>query len=346
MATDSDKYDIALSFAGENREYVKQVAEILRSSNVRVFYDAYEEVALWGRDLYQHLADVYRNSRYCVIFLSAAYANKLWTRHELKSAQARAFQEKREYILPVRFDNTEIPGVLETIAYIDLRSKTPDDLAQLILRKLSGESAVQPAPARRTRWDILRRRALKALPLLLIVAGAIVVLYQAGGLGKKTVPIPPMVTYVKGHIQLAKTSFRFPGDGKPNKNKIIGDFCCTGETATIETTQGIPAGFIYFYDFPGGGVIVGDGSRSTAQRFAVHVSGLSDPARLDSPRVKEVIIFDAGEMVIGTVRTVTAGALRFSAMIEDARFDQRYGVRFLMDTVRVKVDVDVHVNPQ
>ena len=48
MATDSDKYDVALSFAGENREYVKQVAEILRSSNVRVFYDAYEEVALWG----------------------------------------------------------------------------------------------------------------------------------------------------------------------------------------------------------------------------------------------------------------------------------------------------------
>ena len=64
-----------------------------------------------------------------VIFLSRAYADKLWTRHELKAAQARAFADAAEYILPARFDDTEIPGLLGIVAYVDLRSKTPDAVA-------------------------------------------------------------------------------------------------------------------------------------------------------------------------------------------------------------------------
>ena len=33
------KYDIALSFAGEDREYVEKVATLLKENGVRVFYD-------------------------------------------------------------------------------------------------------------------------------------------------------------------------------------------------------------------------------------------------------------------------------------------------------------------
>jgi len=48
-------YDVALSFAGEDREYVEIVADILHELGVKVFYDKYEEADLWGRDLYTHL---------------------------------------------------------------------------------------------------------------------------------------------------------------------------------------------------------------------------------------------------------------------------------------------------
>ena len=61
---------------------------------------------------------------------------KLWTRHELKAAQARAFADAAEYILPARFDDTEIPGLLGTVAYVDLRSKTPETLATLVKSKV------------------------------------------------------------------------------------------------------------------------------------------------------------------------------------------------------------------
>jgi hypothetical protein len=131
-------YDVALSFAGEDRAYVERVAACLRAKGVRVFYDAYEKATLWGKDLYVHLANVYqRNARFTVMFVSHHYSTKLWTNHERQSAQARAFSENKEYILPVRFDDTEVPGLPPTIGYIDIRKKEPFELCALIIEKLS-----------------------------------------------------------------------------------------------------------------------------------------------------------------------------------------------------------------
>jgi hypothetical protein len=45
-------YDLALSFAGEDRPVAESLAGLLRDDGVRVFYDAYEKAALWGKDLY------------------------------------------------------------------------------------------------------------------------------------------------------------------------------------------------------------------------------------------------------------------------------------------------------
>jgi len=135
--TNQFDYEVALSFAGEDRAYVEKVAKYLKGKGIKVFYDDYEKTKLWGKDLYVHLDEVYqKKARYCVMFLSCYYAEKLWTNHERKSAQARAFKEKGEYILPARFDNTEIPGIPPTIGYIDLRSLEPEELGKLIFKKL------------------------------------------------------------------------------------------------------------------------------------------------------------------------------------------------------------------
>jgi hypothetical protein len=130
-------YDIALSFAGEDRSYVEQVAKALVVAGVKVFYDNLETEALWGKNLYSHLSDVYRKrARFTVMFISRWYAEKQWTNFERQAAQARAFAESREYILPARFDDTELPGMLPTTAYVSLRDRSPIEVAQLILKKL------------------------------------------------------------------------------------------------------------------------------------------------------------------------------------------------------------------
>ena len=66
------RYDVCLSFAGEDRDYAEKIATKLHSLGVHVFYDQDEKVELWGKDLYEYFADVYQNSsRYCVIFISS-----------------------------------------------------------------------------------------------------------------------------------------------------------------------------------------------------------------------------------------------------------------------------------
>jgi hypothetical protein len=137
------EYDVALSFAGEDRSYAESVAEALRARGIRVFYDRYEQAGLWGKDLYVHLDDVYRKkARYCLMFLSKSYAAKVWTSHERRAAQARALNESEEYILPVRLDGTEIEGLQPTISYIDAAEVTTARLAQLVADKLNPPSDV------------------------------------------------------------------------------------------------------------------------------------------------------------------------------------------------------------
>jgi len=131
------RFDVALSFAGEQRDYVEAVASALREAGLSVFYDEYHKVELWGKDLYSHLDRVYREeARFCILFLSSDYADKVWTKHERRSAQARAFREHTEYVLPVRFDDTQIEGIPETVGYFDVSAMDPAELAQLTIQKV------------------------------------------------------------------------------------------------------------------------------------------------------------------------------------------------------------------
>lgn len=71
-----------------------------------------------------------------MIFISEYYPVKKWTKHELKAAQAREFLEENDYILPVRFDDTVIPGLNETKGFIDGNKITPEELAEAIIEKV------------------------------------------------------------------------------------------------------------------------------------------------------------------------------------------------------------------
>ena len=131
------KYDVGLSFAGEQRDYARRVAEDLQYRGLRVFYDENEEDHLWGKNLLDYLSELYlKKCRHCIIFASAEYAAKMWPNLERQSAQARDIAAAGEYILPVRFDDTEIPGLLPTVYYQDARKKSPEQIAGLFAQKV------------------------------------------------------------------------------------------------------------------------------------------------------------------------------------------------------------------
>lgn len=135
----SFSYDVCLSFAGEDRPYVSQVAQALKERGITFFYDEDEQADLWGKDLYEHFAYIYgQAARYCILFASHHYARKHWTTHERENAQARALKETKEYILPARFDDTQIPGLPATVGYVNLATMEPESLAELISKKVEG----------------------------------------------------------------------------------------------------------------------------------------------------------------------------------------------------------------
>ncbi len=134
------QYDVVVSFAGEDRIIVEELVNLLVSKGISVFYDSQQQAQLWGKDLYQYLDEVYSNSaKFCIIFVSESYMKKAWAKHELKSAQSRAFNQSSEYILPIKLDDTELPGISENVGYIDARNTSVNEIVGLLISKLKIE---------------------------------------------------------------------------------------------------------------------------------------------------------------------------------------------------------------
>lgn len=61
----------------------------------------------------------------------------MWINVERKAALARAAAQRSAYILPVRLDDTELPGLLPTVIYVDARRLGIEGLVKAITAKLS-----------------------------------------------------------------------------------------------------------------------------------------------------------------------------------------------------------------
>lgn len=70
------------------------------------------------------------------MFLSNGYLQKMWPVHERRSATARDLEQFGEYILPVIFEEVDVPGLDKYKGYLDARKLSPEDIAGLFLEKL------------------------------------------------------------------------------------------------------------------------------------------------------------------------------------------------------------------
>jgi hypothetical protein len=142
------RWDVALSFAGTERNYVGQVAAALKTRGVRCFYDADEQVRLWGTHLAEELPRIYaRESAAVVVFVSADYADRDWTRLERRAAFSQAVAKAGVYVLPARFDDSELPGLLPDVGVVDLRGYTPGQFADMVVAKLADLGIGAPSSA-------------------------------------------------------------------------------------------------------------------------------------------------------------------------------------------------------
>ena len=137
MSDKTFQYDVAFSFAGEQRGFVREVFNYVENSGVRVFFDEAKRTELWGENLVDYFQEVFQNnSRFCVMFISEEYKEKVWTNFERQVIEARSLIDQG-YLLPARFDKTEVAGVLDTISYIDLSDMTPEEFGKVIIEKVT-----------------------------------------------------------------------------------------------------------------------------------------------------------------------------------------------------------------
>lgn len=134
------EYEVALSFAGEDREFAESVARGLKKAGVKVFYDDFFTPDLWGEDLSIKLRNIYYvKSKYCIMVLSDNYVKKVWPNFERQQAIERLIDERGSgYILPVRLNGftAEIPGLSKTISFLSVSSKNPDRVVSAFLLKI------------------------------------------------------------------------------------------------------------------------------------------------------------------------------------------------------------------
>lgn len=140
------EYDVALSCAGEDRDIPEKIAEALKSKNVKVFYDKFYEVDMWGKELTKHFKKVYGpKARFFMPFISKYYPIKDWTDFEFSVAKKEAEKRKHEFILPVRLDDTKIVGLHGDIKYLDFNEKGIDGIVNAFLEKLELTKKIEDA---------------------------------------------------------------------------------------------------------------------------------------------------------------------------------------------------------
>jgi hypothetical protein len=111
-------YAAFLSHAHADKPLVDRLARWLKKvADVRVWYDSDELPA--GSQIAGHLPDAIVRCRSMIIVLSRASVRSGWVNEEYNVAVAERARSRGFRIIPIRIDDCEVPGFLQTTKWID-----------------------------------------------------------------------------------------------------------------------------------------------------------------------------------------------------------------------------------
>ena len=141
-----EEFLVAFSFAGEQRELVRSVAEEVERElgTGTVFFDEWFEYYIAGADADLKLQEIYgEKCVLAVVCVSEHYGDKPWTLAEHEAIRARqmksrAPEKKRDKldILPIRVGEGAVEGILFNQIIPDIRTRPLAEAATLILKRL------------------------------------------------------------------------------------------------------------------------------------------------------------------------------------------------------------------
>jgi len=138
--SEDKRFRVALSFAGEKRDFVAQVAAILgrRFGEAAVLYDKYHEAELARSDLGTYLPDLYHDqSDLIVVVVCENYDAKEWCGLEWSAIFDLVKKRKHDEVMLCRFNLATVKGLYSTAGFLELDDKKPDEVARCILERLA-----------------------------------------------------------------------------------------------------------------------------------------------------------------------------------------------------------------
>ena len=140
-----EKFLVAFSFAGEQRDLVRSIAETVekRVGRGTVFFDEWFEHYLAGSASDTKLQEIYSQSELVIVCVSERYGGKPWTLAEHDAIRARNMQlrtskdkKDADRILPLRVGDGEVAGILFNTICPDVRQRPAEHTAELIVNRL------------------------------------------------------------------------------------------------------------------------------------------------------------------------------------------------------------------
>jgi hypothetical protein len=140
-----ERFLVAFSFAGEQRDLIRSVAEAVERElgAPNVFLDEWFEHYVAGQDADLKLQAIYERCSLAVVCISAHYGDKLWTLAEYEAIRARLMKARVSTdkngeleILPIRVGDGDVRGIYVNAIVPDARKKTAEQTARLIVDRL------------------------------------------------------------------------------------------------------------------------------------------------------------------------------------------------------------------
>ena len=132
-------FKVALSFPGEKRAFVSNVAKHLRKNlgPDELFYDFDYQSQLARPNLDLLLQKIYRESTdLIVVFLSSEYEQKEWCGLEWRAVRDIIKSKESNKVMLIRFDDSKIDGLFSIDGSIDANAYSEKGISKLILKRI------------------------------------------------------------------------------------------------------------------------------------------------------------------------------------------------------------------
>ncbi len=123
----TSKYDVFISYSHHDKLFVRKLTDRLSSSGISVFFD--EKDIAFGEALAESLDRAVQDARYLIVVMSPDYFESQWGRKELELGLSQEFEGNKTKVLPLLHRDCDIPPLLNTKLYADVRTDEAFELS-------------------------------------------------------------------------------------------------------------------------------------------------------------------------------------------------------------------------